>query len=56
MILIQRILERRRRKAHERYLAERDRQKALSKQDVEKAMWDVARRSGASQQRMYGQQ
>ena len=55
MSLWKQLVIRRQRKAHERYLRERERQKALEGQDVEQAIRDVARRSGASQQGMYGQ-
>jgi hypothetical protein len=55
MCLWKQLVMRRQRKAHERYLRERERQKALEGQDVEQAIRDVARRSGASQQGMYGQ-
>ena len=47
--------ERRRRKAHERYLRERDRQRELSGQDAQEAVRRAAQQSGASQQGMYGQ-
>ena len=50
-----RAVARRQRKAHERYLRERARQRELEGQDVEEAMKRVAQRSGASQQGMYGQ-
>jgi hypothetical protein len=52
----ERLVARRRRKTHERYLAERARQKGLEGQDVEEAMRRVAQQSGASQQGMYGPQ
>ena len=55
MNLCSRLIARQQRKAHERYLQERERQKALEGQDVEEAMRRVAQRSGASQQGMYAQ-
>jgi hypothetical protein len=55
MKLWNRIGERRRRKAHERYLRERDRQRELSGQDAQEAVRRAAQQSGASQQGMYGQ-
>jgi hypothetical protein len=50
-----RITARRQKKAHERYLWERARQKALQDDDVQQAIRDVAQGSAASQQGMYGQ-
>jgi hypothetical protein len=50
-----RLVARCRRKAHERYLRERDRQRELEGQDAQEAVKRVAQRSGASQQGMYGQ-
>jgi hypothetical protein len=50
-----RITARRQKKAHERYLLERARQKALQDDDVQQRIRDVAQGSGASQQGMYGQ-
>ena len=50
-----RLVARRRRKAHERYLRERDRQQELSGQDPQEAVKRVAQSAGASQQGMYGQ-
>jgi hypothetical protein len=50
-----RITARRQKKAHERYLRERARQKALQDDDVQQRIRDVAQGSGASQQGMYGQ-
>jgi len=50
-----RMLERKQRKAHRRYLLERARQEALLGQDPLQAVRDVARRSGGAQQGMYGQ-
>ena len=49
-----RVRERRRRKAHQRYLDERARQKQLSGQDAEEAVRTAAQGSGAAQQGMYG--
>jgi hypothetical protein len=40
MKLLARLQERRRRKAHQRYVAERERQKALHSQDTEQAIKD----------------
>jgi phage gp36-like protein len=56
MELWNRMVARRRRKAHERYLLERARQQALEEQDTQEAIRDAARQSGATQQGMYGQQ
>jgi hypothetical protein len=55
MKLLSRFGTRRRRKAHERYLRERARQRELEGQDAQEAIRRVAQRSGASQQGMYGQ-
>jgi hypothetical protein len=55
MHLWRRVVARRRRKAHERYLRERDRQRELEGQDAQEAVRRVSQRSGASQQGMYGQ-
>jgi hypothetical protein len=55
MNLRKRMLERQQRKAHRRYLLERARQQALQGQDPQRAIRDVARRSGGAQQGMYGQ-
>jgi hypothetical protein len=55
MNIRKRMLERKQRKAHRRYLLERARQEALAGQDPLQAVRDVARRSGAAQQGMYGQ-
>lgn len=45
-----RLRERRHRKAHERYVRERERQKELSGQDTQRAVRDVARgAAGAGQ-------
>ncbi|MGZ4419020.1 MAG: hypothetical protein ACXVRV_12715 [Gaiellaceae bacterium] len=54
MNLLKRIKGRGQRQAHERYLAERARQEALAQQDVEEAIRNVATRSGANQQGVYG--
>lgn len=51
---VDRLRERRRRKAHQRYLDERERQKQLSGQDAEDAVRTAAEGSGAAQQGMYG--
>ena len=48
------VRERRRRKAHQRYLDERERQEQLSGQDAEEAVRSAAQRSGTAQQGMYG--
>ena len=45
-----RLVARRRRKAHERYLRERERQKALEGQDAQKAIRDISVRAGGNQQ------
>lgn len=50
MKLWKHISERRRRKAHERYLRERDRQRELSEQDVEEEMRRVSVTSNANMQ------
>jgi hypothetical protein len=55
MKLWSRIGEKRRRKAHDRYVRERERQRELEGQDAQEAVRRVAQRSGASQQGMYGQ-
>jgi hypothetical protein len=55
MHLWRHVVARRRRKAHERYLRERDRQRELEGQDAQEAVRRVSQRSGASQQGMYGQ-
>jgi hypothetical protein len=41
---------RRQRRAHERYLRERDRQKMLSGQDAQAAIRDISVRAGGNQQ------
>lgn len=55
MNIRKRMLERKQRKAHRRYVLERARQEALSGQDPLQAVRDVSRRSGGAQQGMYGQ-
>ena len=45
---------RRRRKAHERYLAEKARQDALYGRDAEEDVRNAATRSAVAQQSMYG--
>jgi hypothetical protein len=55
MNLWNRLLARRRRKAHERYLQERERQRELSGQDAQEAVKRAAQSSAAGQQGMYGQ-
>jgi hypothetical protein len=47
---LSRITERNRRKAHERYLRERDRQRALGAQDAQKAIRDISTRAAGNQQ------
>jgi len=53
--LWKRYVARRHRKAHERFEAERARQKALAGQDAQEAVRNVTQGSAASQQGMYGQ-
>lgn len=55
MNLLKRYNVRRHRKAHERNLAERSRQKGLAQQDAQEAVRDAARGSASAQQGMYGQ-
>ena len=43
-------MERRQRKAHERYLRERERQHVLEGQDVQRVIRDVSVRAGGNQQ------
>jgi hypothetical protein len=50
MKLFRRITERNHRKAHERYLRERDRQRALEAQDVQGAVRNISVRSAGNQQ------
>jgi hypothetical protein len=52
---MERLAARRRRKARQRYLEERERQKALSAQDAQSAIRDAARGSAGAQQGMFGQ-
>jgi hypothetical protein len=54
MKILERVKARRRRKAHERDLAERERQRQLSGQDAQEAIRDVTRGSASAQQGMYG--
>jgi hypothetical protein len=54
MKALERLGERRRRKAHQRHLDERERQKRLSGQDAEEAVRTAAQGSGTAQQGMYG--
>jgi len=53
MKLRERIVARRQRKAHHRYLQERERQQALLGRDPQEAVRDVARGSGSAQQGTY---
>ena len=53
MGLLGRLKERRQRKAHERYLAERARQKELSGRDAQQAIRDLSQNS-AGQQSTFG--
>jgi hypothetical protein len=55
MKLRERLAARRQRKAHQRYLAERERQEALRGQDTQDAVRGVAQGSAGAQQVMYGQ-
>jgi hypothetical protein len=50
MWLTKRIASRRQRKAHERYLQERERQQALQEQDVKKAVRERTIWAGGNQQ------
>jgi hypothetical protein len=54
--LRERLAARRRRKAHDRYLAEAARQRALNAQDAQHAVRDTAMDSAAAQQGFYGRQ
>jgi hypothetical protein len=54
MKLLDRLSARRRRKAHERFVQERDRQLELSGRDAQEAVSEAARGSAAAQQGMYG--
>jgi len=51
---LDRLKERRRRKARQRYRDERERQKQLSGQDAEEAVRTAAQGSATAQQGMYG--
>jgi hypothetical protein len=51
---LDRLKERRRRKAHQRYLDEQERQEQISGQDAEEAVRTAAQGSGTAQQGMYG--
>ena len=44
------VVERRQRKAHERYLRERERQRTLEAQDPQQAIRDISRRAAGNQQ------
>jgi len=55
MRLWERYQERRRRKVREAHLQEKARQKALSDQDAQQGVRDIATRSAAANQGMYGQ-
>jgi hypothetical protein len=50
-----RLVARRQRKAHRRYLAERQRQRELEGRDAQDSVREVARGSAGAQQGMYGQ-
>jgi hypothetical protein len=50
MKLLDRVRERRRRKAHQRYANERERQKELSGQDTQRAVGEVATGAGGAGQ------
>ena len=50
MGLLGRLKDRRQRKAHERYLIERARQQALSGQDTQRVVGEVARGAGGAGQ------
>jgi hypothetical protein len=50
MRLPKRIASRRRRKAHERYLQERERQQALQEQDVQESVRQITTWAGGNQQ------
>jgi hypothetical protein len=50
MRLWTRLVAGRRRRAHERYLQERDRQRALEAQDAQDAIRDISVRSAGNQQ------
>jgi hypothetical protein len=50
MNLWSRLIVRRQRKAHERYLQERERQRELEGQDAQQAMRDISVRAAGNQQ------
>jgi hypothetical protein len=50
MKFLSRVTDRNRRNAHERYLRERDRQRALGAQDAQKAIRDISTRAAGNQQ------
>jgi hypothetical protein len=50
MAIWTRLAARRRRKTHERYLQERDRQRALAAQDAQQTIRDISVRAGGNQQ------
>jgi hypothetical protein len=50
MSIWSRLVARRRRKAHERYLRERDRQRMLEGQDPQQAIRDISVRAAGNQQ------
>jgi hypothetical protein len=52
--LLERLRARRHRKAHQRYLRERERQQELGGKDAEEAVREVAQGSATAQQGMYG--
>jgi len=54
MKLLDRLSARRRRKAHERFVQERERQRELSGRDAQETVSEAARGSAAAQQGMYG--
>jgi hypothetical protein len=54
MKLLDRLVARRQKKAHQRYLQERERQKALQGQDAQEAVRDVARAPIGTMQGPYG--
>jgi len=53
--LRERLVARKQRKAHERYLRERAGQQALEGQDVQEAIRGLSRGSAGAQQGMFGQ-
>jgi hypothetical protein len=54
MKLLDRLVARRQKKAHQRYLQERERQKALQGQDAQEAVRDAARAPIGTMQGPYG--